>query len=104
MTPWERKLWYEFLSDYSIKFTRQKNIGDFIVDFHCAKAKLVVELDGSQHYTDEGMEYDKMRTAVLEEYNLTVIRFSNLEIDNNFSGVCQQIDACVKENMIKWQD
>ena len=97
MTPWERKLWYEFLSDYSIKFTRQKNIGDFIVDFHCAKAKLVVELDGSQHYSFGKKSFDSERTYILEQFGLTVLRFSNNEVTENFYGVCSEIDKKVKE-------
>ena len=92
MTPWERKLWYEFLRSYPIRFQRQKAIGNYIVDFYCAKAGLVIELDGGGHYTTEQREKDKMRTKELEKMNLTVIRVCNLDIDNNFRGVCEYID------------
>ncbi len=96
MTPWERKLWYEFLKYYPIRFQRQKAIGNFIADFYCAKARLVVELDGGGHYTAQQMEKDNVRTKELESMNLTVLRICNLDIDRNFSGVCEYIDLAVK--------
>jgi very-short-patch-repair endonuclease len=92
MTCQESHLWYDFLSKYPIRFQRQKTIGNFIVDFYCHKAKLAVEVDGSQHYTDEGLEYDRERTAILGGYGLRVIRFSNVDVDRNFRGVCRVID------------
>ena len=95
MTLWERKLWYDFLRQYPIRFQRQKAIGDYIVDFYCAKARLVIELDGSGHYTPEEAEKDTRRTEALNRMNLTVLRFSNLDIDQNFSGVCTYIDRAV---------
>ena len=98
MTPWERKLWYEFLGLYPIRFQRQKAIGDFIVDFYCAKARLVIELDGSQHYIESEMLKDRIRTERLEEFNLTVIRIPNNEVTENFEGVCEYIDSYVKQN------
>ena len=97
MTPWERKLWYEFLSAYPIKFTRQKNIGNFIVDFYCAKAKLIIELDGSRHYYLNQKSFDAERTYILEQLGLTVLRFSNNEVTENFYEVCSKIDVKVKE-------
>ena len=96
MTPWERKLWYEFLKYYPIRFQRQKSIGKYIADFYCAKAKLVIELDGGGHYTPEQEEKDAIRTQELEKMDLTVIRVCNLDIDRNFGGVCEHIDATVK--------
>ena len=96
MTPWERKLWYEFLKYYPIRFQRQKPIGKYIADFYCAKAKLVIELDGGGHYTPEQEEKDAIRTQELEKMDLTVIRVCNLDIDRNFGGVCEHIDATVK--------
>ena len=96
MTPWERKLWYEFLRDYPLRFQRQKAIGNYIVDFYCAKAGLVIELDGSEHYTAEQTEKDNIRTKDLENMKLTVIRICNLDIDRNFRGVCEYIDITVK--------
>ncbi len=99
MTPWERKLWYEFLRNYPIRFQRQKAIGNCIADFYCAKARLVVELDGGGHYTDEQMEKDRVRTKELEGTNLTVLRICNLDIDRNFNGVCEYIDFAVENSL-----
>ena len=96
MTPWERKLWYEFLRSYPIRFQRQKAIGNYITDFYCAKAKLVIELDGGGHYTAEQTQKDIERTKELEGMDLTVLRICNLDIDRNFSGVCENIDTVVK--------
>ena len=99
MTPWERKLWYEFLRNYSIRFQRQKAIGNYIADFYCAKARLVVGLDGGGHYTAQQTEKDKVRTKELERMNLTVLRICNLDINRNFSGVCEYIDLAVKKSL-----
>ena len=92
MTRQERHLWYDFLRYYFVKIYKQKVIDNFIVDFYCHSAKLIIELDGSQHYTEKGLAYDEERTKILNAYNLEVIRFSNSEIDTNFSGVCKLID------------
>lgn len=91
----ENHLWYDFLSKYRFRFQRQKAIGNFIADFYCHKARLVIEIDGSQHFSEEGKAKDKFRTEVLEEYNLKVIRFTNIQIHENFEGVCQYIDKVV---------
>lgn len=99
MTPWENKLWYQFLRTYPIRFQRQKAIGGYIVDFYCAKAKLVIELDGGGHYTQQQTEADKLRTVELEKMDLKVLRFCNLDIDRNFYGVCEKIDLTVKESL-----
>ena len=99
MTPWERKLWYEFLRYYPIRFQRQKSIGNYIADFYCAKSRLVVELDGGGHYTAEQIEKDNIRTKELESMNLTVLRICNLDIDRNFNGVCEYIDFAVKNSL-----
>ena len=96
MTKQEKHLWYDFLIDYPVRFQRQKAIDGFIVDFYCHNSKLVIEIDGSQHYTEEAIEYDKQRTAILNNYGLNVLRFSNLDIDTNFDGVCHLIDREVK--------
>ena len=96
MTPWERKLWYEYLRNYPLRFQRQKAIGNYIADFYCAKAKLVIELDGGGHYTPEQSEKDVLRTKELESMDLTVLRICNLDIDRNFRGVCEYIDIAVK--------
>ncbi len=99
MTPWERKMWYDFLRGYPVRFQRQKAIGNYIADFYCAKAKLVVELDGGGHYTAEQIRQDELRTKALEKSNLTVLRFCNLDIDRNFNGVCEHIDLVVKKSL-----
>ena len=96
MTPWERKLWYDFLRNYPVRFQRQKAIGNYIADFYCAKAGLVIELDGGGHYTAEQTEKDAFRTKELESMKLRVLRICNLDIDRNFSGVCEYIDLIVK--------
>ena len=99
MTKQERKLWYLFLREYSIRFQRQKSIDNFITDFYCAKAKLIIELDGSGHYDPSQMLKDRIRTERLEEMDLTVIRICNLDIDNNFKNVCEYIDNLVKSSL-----
>ena len=99
MTPWERKLWYEFLRTYPIRFQRQKAIGNYIADFYCAKAQLVVELDGGGHYTPEQMQADTERTTALESMKVRVIRICNLDIDRNFRGVCEFIDIEVRNSL-----
>ena len=99
MTPQERRLWYEFLREYPVRFQRQKVFGPFILDFYCPKCKLVVEIDGSQHYFEEGQEKDEARTAYLEQYGLTVIRVANNEITTNLAGVCAYIDDFVRRSL-----
>ncbi len=99
MTKEEKHLWYDFLRTYPNRFIRQKIIGQYIVDFYCASASLVVELDGSGHYTREGIEYDNQRTEFLEEYGLTVVRIPNTEINTNFREVCEYIDKIVKQSL-----
>ena len=99
MTPWERKLWYEYLREYPIRFQRQKVIGNYIVDFYCAKARLVVELDGGGHYKPEQAAKDAARTSDLNSMQLQVIRICNLDIDRNFRGVCEYIDMIVQRSM-----
>lgn len=96
-TPEENHLWYDFLHDYPVRFRRQKQIGNYIVDFYCAKAKLAIELDGSQHYSEDGMAHDGERTEVLNRCGVEVLRFCNLDIKQNFEGVCFMIDKKVEE-------
>lgn len=95
MTPWERRLWFEFLRNYPLRFQRQKAIGSYIVDFYCAKAGLAIELDGGGHYTTENAEKDAIRTGELEKMNLRVLRICNTDIDRNFAGVCAYINRAV---------
>ncbi|MDO5478558.1 MAG: endonuclease domain-containing protein [Clostridia bacterium] len=97
MTRQERHLWYDFLRAYPVKIYKQKIIGNYIADFYCHSAKLVIELDGSHHYMDEGMMQDKVRTEKLDSLGLLVIRFSNADVDGNFEGVCMAIDNIIKE-------
>ena len=96
MTKEERHLWYDFLRTYPVRFTRQKVLGRYIADFYSAEAKLVIELDGSQHYEDINAEKDAERTAFLEGYGLTIIRIPNNEVMRNFRGVCEHIDNAVQ--------
>lgn len=97
MTPQERKLWYMFLRNYPVKFYKQRIIESFIADFYYCAAKLVIEIDGSQHYDEQGLAYDAERTAIIEGYGLEVLRFSNREIDTQFDVVCEHIDNIVKK-------
>ena len=97
MTKEERRLWYDFLRDYPVRFSRQKVLGRYIADFYSAEAKLIIELDGSQHYEDENIRKDARRTEFLEAYGLRTIRVANNEITENFDGVCDYIDAVVRE-------
>ena len=98
-TPQENHLWYDFLHSYTPRFQRQKTIGQFIADFYCEKARLVIELDGSQHFTPEGHTYDEARTAAIETVGVEVLRFTNRDIDSNFTAVCTQLDAAVHERL-----
>jgi very-short-patch-repair endonuclease len=102
MTKHEKHLWYNFLAKYPVRFQRQKTIDNYIVDFYCHKAHLVIEADGSQHYTEDGIINDEFRTKILIAYSLDVLRFSNFDIERNFEGVCIEIDKKVKENLKKW--
>ena len=95
MTKEERHLWYDFLRHYPVRFLRQKVIDNYIVDFYCNKARLIIELDGSKHYETASETYDQIRTKHFESRNLTVVRFSNYELNHNFDGVCRYIDALV---------
>ena len=100
MTPQERKLWFHFLRDYPIKIYKQRVIEFFIVDFYCASAKLVIELDGSQHYTEQGLLYDHDRSCIIEQYGIQVLRFSNRDVDRHFDAVCAQIDMVIHQRLV----
>ena len=99
MTRHERKLWYEFLREYKPRFQRQKAIGKYIADFYCAKANMVIELDGGGHYLPEQIMQDNKRTEELQSYGIEVLRICNIEIENNFYGVCEYIDKHIKKNL-----
>ena len=91
MTPEERHLWYDFLKKLPVTIHRQKVIGPYITDFYCASAALVIELDGSQHRTEEGVQADKIRDEYLNNLGILVLRYSNESIHKNFYGVCADI-------------
>ena len=99
MTPEEKHLWYDFLKTYPIQFNRQRVIGNYIVDFYCRRANLVIEIDGSQHYTNQGKAHDEARTEILERYGIYVLRFSNKDVNDNFEGVCYMIDKVINERI-----
>ena len=96
MTKEEKHLWYDFLRQYPVKFIRQKIIGKYIVDFYCAKARLVIELDGSQHFEDEALKKDAERTKYLEGYGLRVLRITNADVNMKFRDVCEYIDFFIR--------
>ena len=99
MTRQENHLWYDFLRYYPVKIYKQRIIENFIADFYCHSARLVIELDGSQHYTQQGKKHDAARTEILERYGIYVLRFSNKDIDENFEGVCRMIDRVINERI-----
>ena len=104
MTKQEKHLWYDFLSTYKHKFVRQKVIKKYIVDFYCNKAKLIIELDGSQHYSEYGLSYDKGRTEEIEKLGLKVLRYYNRDIDDNFEEVCLMIEKQIKSRIKHLED
>ena len=100
MTPQEKKLWYQFLRHHPVKFYKQRIIDSFIADFYCASARLVIEVDGMQHYTEQGKAYDEQRTAIISRYGIKVLRFSNEEIDEHFETVKATIDAETAQRLV----
>ena len=99
MTKQEKHLWYDFLSKHKLRWYKQRTISNYFVDFYCAGAKLVIEIDGSQHYSEDGVEYDERRTQELEKLGLKVLRFLNSDVDCRFEAVCNCIDEVVKERV-----
>ena len=99
MTKEERHLWYDFLKTYPVQFKRQYSIGPYFADFYCYKAKLIVELDGSQHCEPKAMEYDRKRTAYLQKQGFLVLRFSNVDVITQFRAVCETIDTAINNRM-----
>ncbi len=95
-TKEENHLWYDFLRNHEYKFTRQRIIDNYILDFYCAKIKLAIEIDGSQHYDEEGLIKDTERTAALNKYGISVLRFTNREINDKFEAVCEYINEFIK--------
>ena len=97
MTPQERKLWYCYIKKSPYHWYKQRIIDYYIADFYCPKARLVIEVDGSQHYTDEGIEYDKIRTEIINSHNIKTIRVTNKQIDEDFDNTCLYIDKLVND-------
>ena len=100
-TKQENHLWYDFLRTYPVRFQRQKVISSFVADFYCHQARLVVEVDGSQHYSQDGFIYDLERSSILSNYGLFVLRFSNFDVDHYFHSVCDEIHRNVQERISK---
>ena len=97
-TPAEKKLWQNYLRNFPVRVLRQRPIDNFIVDFYCASLNLAIEIDGESHFTEEGKHYDRERTRILSGYGLTVIRFTNIEVLQNFEGVCRQLESWIPPN------
>jgi very-short-patch-repair endonuclease len=95
MTPAEKKLWYQYLKTFKFRVLRQRPIDHFIVDFYCPTLKLVIEIDGESHFTEEGQDYDRERTQRLEGYGLKVLRFTNQQVLKCFEDVCGEIQALI---------
>ena len=91
LTKEERHLWYDFLKTYPVRFLRQKVIDNYIVDFYCHRARLIVELDGSQHYEDCGIENDAKRDSYLNDLGIKVLRYSDSDVNQRFESVCRDI-------------
>lgn len=98
-TPEEGKLWQLYLRRYPIQFRRQKPMGRYVLDFYCGKAKLAIELDGGQHFSEEGLAADQNRTAYLESLGIQVLRFTNDDVNKRLNDVCRAIDAAVKARL-----
>ena len=101
MTKEHSRLWYDFLKSYPVQFKRQYPIKGYIVDFYCHKAKLIIELDGSQHCEPQNLQYDQIRTKHLEEQGFCVLRYSNKDITTQFRAVCENIDRAVSDRIRK---
>lgn len=104
MTREEGILWRCYLRKYPVRFYRQYAIGEYIADFYCRQAKLVIELDGLQHFMEAGQEHDPKRTGFMEKFGIQVLRFTNKEILSNLYGVCEYIDLVVKNRLKKLQN
>jgi very-short-patch-repair endonuclease len=98
MTIAEKKLWYSYLKFFKFKVLRQRPIDHFIVDFYCPHLKLVIEVDGDSHFTDKGKAYDQERTQILEGYGLTILRFANDQVLQDFQSVCEAIQGLIPPN------
>jgi len=101
MTTQEQHLWFGYLRQYPVRVRRQQVIDQYIADFYCHRAKLVIEVDGMQHSKKDAREYDQIRSLILNEHGLQVLRFANQEIDHNFSAVCKAIDVAIQSRLDK---
>ena len=99
MTKEERHLWYDFLKSYPISFHRQKVVGTYIFDFYCSQAKIIIELDGSQHYDPEGKKADEIRDSYFSDQGYLVLRYSNADVNLRFQAVCEDIDKHVRKRI-----
>ena len=99
MTKEEKHLWYDYLKKCPVRFSRQKVLGKYIADFYSAEAKIVIELDGAQHFEEENRIYDEKRTEFLEQYDLKIIRIPNGEINTNFEGICRYLDKQIEQSL-----
>ena len=93
MTPAEKKLWYQYLKTFRYRVLRQRPIHHFIVDFYCPQLKLVIEIDGDSHLSEDAQAYDAERSSALEGYGLSVVRFTNQQVLYEFKSVCEAIAA-----------
>ena len=99
MTKEEKHLWYDYLKKSPVRFSRQKVLGKYIADFYSAEAKIVIELDGIQHFEKENRIYDEKRTEFLEQYDLEIIRIPNSEINTNFEEICRYLDKKINQSL-----
>ena len=97
MTKEERHLWYDFLKQLPVTVHRQKVFGSYIVDFYIASRKIIIELDGSQHYEEANKQKDELRDAYFESMGCKVLRYSNADVNSRFSGVCEDIWEHIQE-------
>ncbi len=97
MTKEERRLWYDFLKNFPVTVNRQKVFDGYILDFYCSDANIAIELDGSQHYMTEGQKKDIKRDEYLKQKGITVLRYSNNDVNNDFDGVCRDIEEHLKQ-------
>jgi very-short-patch-repair endonuclease len=101
MTDSERIVWSKIRKKqiYNVQFYRQKNVGSYIVDFYCPKAKLIIEIDGGQHYEKEGMKKDRERDDYLQGLGLKVLHFSDIDVLKNINGVLERIHDHLKSTL-----